>query len=750
MELKKKIALGLAFILLFSILASCKKQEAKTEEPIEQTVVEEKPAETPEVVEVSLTDVSYLEELEREAIEVPFQLSKIDPKVADYSIEPDLSNVKNAEFFGEFSDAQREFLVENGFLITKTPVLEYEGNMDFMYDQIHQIYDDNEYKSIPSFVTTDSMTHIFHIFYDGFLRDIEKNELYPKSIEMTKKLLESNIEIYNQLENQRLKELQLKNVAFFAVGANILGAEVENVPTEAEELIQRELKNIESKSPGESSVADKIVDFSQMTVRGHYTRSEELEKYFLSTMYYGQIGLFPFDNGKVDEDAILKSLLITHSTYKDPEAFKLWTTLVDPIDFLVESADDLSLREYGKVLYSVYGENPELDKLDEKIKLEKVIELIKELPKPLIAPFQGQSFRFIPQRSVFDNVLMQKVVDIERPSKRPIYSGLDVMAMLGNEKAKEIQYSNEYNSHWDLYKERTEENISLVKSMSDKSWQRNLYRGWLWMLESYKNTYGEGYPMFMRNENWEKKDIVSGLGSYAELKHDTVLYAKPVAAEMGGGGPKEIPKSYVEPNLELYEKLSWLLEYTKVNLKDREMLSPQYEEKLDRFKEMVDNLTSLTKKELNNEAFTEEEYNMLYYIGGEMESIAIKFVQSENDEVAPSRWYEIENATDRRMPVIVDLMQVVENTVGLEEGKILSIGTGKPAEIYVIYPQDGELHMGRGGIFTYHEFLADERLTDEQWQKNLLENDMDIPDWYKDIVFGEKAEFEGDIDNFDW
>lgn len=750
MELKKKIALGLAFILLFSIFTSCKKQEVKTVEPTEERIVEEKPAETPEVVEVSLTDVSYLEELEKEAIKVPFQLSKIDPKVADYSIEPDLSNVKNAEFFGEFSDAQRKFLVENGFLITKTPVLEYEGNRDFMYDQIHQIYDDNEYKSIPSFVTTDSMTHIFHIFYDGFLRDIEKNELYPKSIEMTKKLLESNIEIYNQLENQRLKELQLKNVAFFAVGANILGAEVENVPTEAEELIQRELKNIENKSPGESSVADKIVDFSQMTVRGHYTRSEELEKYFLSTMYYGQIGLFPFDSGKVDEDAILKSLLITHSTYKDPEIFKLWTTLVDPIDFLVESADDLSLREYGKVLYSVYGENPELNKLDEKIKLEKVVELIRELPKPLIAPFQGQSFRFIPQRSVFDNVLMQKVVDIERPSKRPIYSGLDVMAMLGNEKAKEIQYSNEYNSHWNFYKERTEENISLVKSMSDESWQRNLYRGWLWMLESYKNTYEEGYPMFMRNENWEKKDIVSGLGSYAELKHDTVLYAKPVAAEMGGGGPKEIPKSYVEPNLELYEKLSWLLEYTKVNLKDREMLSQQYEEKLDRFKEMVDNLTRLTKKELNNEAFTEEEYKMLYNIGGEMESIALKFVESEDEEIALRTWYEIENSTDRRMPIIVDLMKVVENTVGLEEGKILSIGTGKPAEIYVIYPQDGELHMGRGGIFTYHEFLADERLTDEQWQKTLLENDMEIPDWYKDIVFEEKAEFEGDIDNYDW
>ena len=65
------------------------------------------------------------------------------------------------------------------------------------------------------------------------------------------------------------------------------------------------------------------------------------------------------------------------------------------------------------------------------------------------------------------------------------------------------------------------------------------------------------------NEAWKTKDLVSALGSYTELKHDTVLYGKQSMAEMGGGSPDEIPKSYVEPNLELYEKLSWLLEYTK-------------------------------------------------------------------------------------------------------------------------------------------------------------------------------------------
>ena len=39
----------------------------------------------------------------------------------------------------------------------------------------------------------------------------------------------------------------------------------------------------------------------------------------------------------------------------------------------------------------------------------------------------------------------------------------------------------------------------------------------------------------MTNDEWQKKSLESYLGSYTELKHDTVLYAKQVMAEMGGG-----------------------------------------------------------------------------------------------------------------------------------------------------------------------------------------------------------------------
>ena len=54
------------------------------------------------------------------------------------------------------------------------------------------------------------------------------------------------------------------------------------------------------------------------------------------------------------------------------------------------------------------------------------------------------------------------------------------------------------------------------------------------------------------------------LSSWTELKHDTILYAKQVMAEMGGGPEEEPPKGYVEPNPEAYARLLALVEMTQI------------------------------------------------------------------------------------------------------------------------------------------------------------------------------------------
>ncbi|MFR6448240.1 MAG: DUF3160 domain-containing protein [Peptoniphilus grossensis] len=734
MEVRKKILI--ASLIGLSLLTGCKNNKVNLPEK--------------EAAKIELQDTKFLDEMENKTTYIDYKLSDFTPSIEDYKVAEDFSNVVNFSKFGNFTDKQKEMLLKNGFVITKPKNLENNEYMEepwnYEFDQIHQIYEDNEYKYIASFVTTDSVTHIFHIFYDGFLRNLEKDELYPKSIDLNKNLLAENISLYDELQNERLKEIQNRNIAFIATGLKLLGEEPENLPEEAKKIYEEEIKKASSEEIVSSAISGRDVDFSQLKPRGHYTRSEELKKYFSGTMYFGQVGLFIENDGKPDEDSILQGLLLTHSIYKNPEILKTWEDLVEPIDFLVESADDLSIREYARTLYGVYGKDFDINKLDDEKNLSSTYKVLSEYPDPQVAGFMGKSFRFMPQRAVMDSVLMQNVVDIARddkPSDRPIYSGLDLMTAFGSVKAREIQKEDPYNSHWDKYKERTDENISTVEKMENLDWQKNMYRGWLWMLKSYDQKFDEGYPMFMRNDAWERKDLVSALGSFAELKHDTVLYGKAIMAEMGGGGDVEIPKSYVEPNVELYEKLNWLLEFTKVNLKDRQMLSEKYEEKINKFQAMVVKFRDFSIKELQNEPLTGEEISYLLYIGGEMESLMVDFVES-TDENQISYWYEIENATDRRMPVVVDLMRVVENSVGLPKDEIFSIGTGKPMEIFVIYPHEGKLYMGRGATFSYYEFLNKERLTDEDWQKMVYDEATDFPTWYKDLVTEEKEAIEFD------
>lgn len=56
------------------------------------------------------------------------------------------------------------------------------------------------------------------------------------------------------------------------------------------------------------------------------------------------------------------------------------------------------------------------------------------------------------------------------------------------------------------------------------------------------------------------------MGSWTELKHDTVLYSKQFMAEMGGGDEELDDRGYVEPEPELYYRLSKMAENTSKGL----------------------------------------------------------------------------------------------------------------------------------------------------------------------------------------
>ncbi|PIZ25544.1 MAG: hypothetical protein COY47_05340, partial [Chloroflexi bacterium CG_4_10_14_0_8_um_filter_57_5] len=80
---------------------------------------------------------------------------------------------------------------------------------------------------------------------------------------------------------------------------------------------------------------------------------------------------------------------------------------------------------------------------------------------------------------------------------------------------------------------------------------------------------------------WARKDLQTALSSWTELKHDTILYAKQVMAELGGGGAEQPPHGYVEPNPEAYARLLALAQMTENGLQARSLLSDLTKRNLD-------------------------------------------------------------------------------------------------------------------------------------------------------------------------
>ena len=113
-----------------------------------------------------------------------------------------------------------------------------------------------------------------------------------------------------------------------------------------------------------------------------------------------------------------------------------------------------------------------------------------------------------------------------------------------------------------------------ISALGSDSWTQNLYWSWLYSFQPLIAPKDSSYPPFMQTQAWTRKDLQTALGSWTELKHDTILYAKQVMAEMGGGGEAtEPPHGYVEPNPEAYARLLALAQMTYDGLQARNLLT---------------------------------------------------------------------------------------------------------------------------------------------------------------------------------
>lgn len=631
-----------------------------------------------------------------------FIMPTFEPKVEPYVIEKDLSNIENIDQFSGFTKEQIEMISENGFIVLPSTDT-----------RMYYVYDSNEYTKVPNFITTDTVLHLYHQFFDKSLMHIESEYLYNYMDILTNQMLDKSIRLLDKLEDKDMKLLQEKNIVYFLVARMLMRNTTDLDLKVSEELLtiaKKEYELIEA-SVGfiKSPLFDLDVDYSQFTIRGHYTRTEELGRFFRALIWFGTAPL-PFTDidGNIIYDNIIQALLMSYTTFLDTEFIcdaELWNNIYQPTKQYVGASDDINVFMMNGLRLEVFGENDDPNIFNNDEYYDKLIQAVEDLPEPKIqsklvtvSTPTGKQFRYMGQRYIMDSYIMQNLME---SFLRPLPSALDLMGILGSETAEELML--DYYKPQDEWPEYEDNFYRLKEEVADyevDTWSENLYNGWLWAIKENLTEYDEdsGMPNFMTSDAWKYKSLNASVGSYTELKHDTVLYGKQGVAEAGGDIYFEEQYHYVEPNVNLYSKLLYLTEHTMAVLSERDMLSSGLEEAATRYQELLKLLIECSIKELRNEKLSEDEYDRLLYYGAIMEGISLTLMLETVDD------YESTDLTD-----------MLVTDIATNPGWYLSLGTGFFDHIYVVVPKEGKLYLTRGAVYSSYEFISSKRLTDEEW-----------------------------------
>jgi hypothetical protein len=326
--------------------------------------------------------------------------------------------------------------------------------------------------------------------------------------------------------------------------------------------------------------------------------------------------------------------------------------------------------------------------------------------------FRMMGQRFTLDAYVFGQVMWRKVGTLENPRDLP--KALDYFAAAGSDEARTILIDMGEPSY-ENYLTQLDKVTAEVAALEADSWTQNLYWSWLYAFQPLVEPKDGRYPPFMQNQAWTRKQLQTALGSYTELKHDTILYAKQVMAEMGGGAEEEPPKGYVEPNPEAFARLNALAQMTRSGLQQRNLLVGNTPGNLDNLIDLLTFLQSCAEKELNGETLSADDYWRITYIGGELEALTIAAADSDEEYAR--------DLSDQKAALVADVATGI--------GRVLEEAIGQPTRMYVVLP-DAPYRLGVGAVYTYYEFdlPSDQRMTDETWQGKVETGDTPpMPEW---------------------
>lgn len=349
----------------------------------------------------------------------------------------------------------------------------------------------------------------------------------------------------------------------------------------------------------------------------------------------------------------------------------------------------------------------------------------------------SRSFALLGQRYALDSHVFSNVVydraDTREPRMMP--NPLDVaFAALKNDQAAALMADDlrRYDHASDLAAMRL-----LADNHGETYWSSSLYTLWLDALRALSpgdevaDPAAAGMPAVTGTEAWGRRMLSAQLASWAELRHDTLLYVKQSYSAAAGC---EYPDAYVDPYPAFYGKLEAFATRGQALVAGLEFTDAQLEARIgDWFDNLADVSGTLREMaELQRQGLPFGEAHLAFV------NDAVTLLDGGCVPAGLSGWYgrlffDNEGAIEFS-PTIADVHTQPTEADGTPVGKVLHAGTGL-ARMMVVTVETCEGPKAYVGVVSsYYETITEnyERLTDPQWQ-GLVGAERDVP-WMQDLV----------------
>lgn len=605
------------------------------------------------------------------------------------------------------------------------------------------------HQHLPVFVSADAMMDAVHRSYDAILVDVERAALVPALKQMLT-LMRSRLATDPSAPTTKADADLYLAVALSLLSENVqppvAGAKTEDIKRFVDAALAadglKELQLFDVK---------RVFDFSQFKPRGHYDDAEiggNLHRYFRSMMWLGRIDMRLIET-LPDGRTVFRpqqwnvTLLLWNLLSED--GVKAWNDIDSTIRLFVGDSDYMTVPQVAKLVAELGGIGAAGATADEdvakaivkggygaqKISSHFMVNAGKVSTLPL-----NRSFLIFGQRYIVDSEVFSNVVYDRLPGRRMMPSALDVgFSVLRNASALPL---NSDLKTFDALPGALHKMRVLTDSHGADFWSANLYNLWLAALRELSPvTPPTGLPTIASTDAWNRRLLNAQLGSWAQLRHDTLLYAK----QSYTGVPLcEFPDAYVEPYPEFFAALG---RYASAGVQVSDLIRAwgsegiatnvqQYFQSLSNAAAM---LAQMAVAQREGRPFTPAQMAFINdAVNVKRESAGCTSVEVPDGWYA-DLFYQQKKSIEEDL-TIADVHTQPADEGGAIVGKVLHVGTGYPrlSVITANTCQGSRAYVGLA--YAYHERITTNfmRLTDKEWTASVKAAPPASPTWLMPLM----------------